>query len=73
MTLVKINLDNYNDTALGWRAKKGVELSHWCREHGLDIAIDYTWSFEHAINELHFEFKDAAFASFFALKWGGAR
>lgn len=69
MTLVKINLANFKDTALGWRAQKGVELSNWCRQQGLNLGTDYTWSFEHKIDELHFCFLDPAFASFFSLRW----
>ena len=71
MTRVTVNLNKFNETALGWRAQKGVELSHWCRQQGLQLGIDYTWSFEHQINELHFSFADSTVASFFALKWGG--
>lgn len=69
MTLVIIDLNQFKDTALGWRAQKGVDLSHWCRQQGLDIGNHYTWSFRHEINQLHFEFKDPAFATFFSLRW----
>ena len=69
MTLVKIDLGIYKDTALGWRAQKGVELSHWCRTQGLNLGIDYEWRFQHEINQLWFSFQDPAWASLFALKW----
>ena len=69
MNLVVIDLHGVRNTALGWRAQKGVELSHWCRQQGLHLGIDYTWSFQHQSNELHFEFQDPAFATFFSLKW----
>ena len=69
MTLVRLSLAGYSDTALGWRAQKGIELSHWCRSQGLDLGSDYEWSFQRSMNELHFKFKDPAFASFFSLKF----
>jgi hypothetical protein len=70
LTLVRLSLAGYSDTTLGWRAQKGIELSHWCRSQGLDLGSDYEWSFQRSMDELHFWFRDPVMATFFNLKWG---
>ena len=56
---------------LGWRSNMGIEISRWCREHGLMLDRDYDWTFLPKDNALQFRFHDEneSFASLFAIRW----
>jgi hypothetical protein len=56
---------------LGWRAHMGIELSQWCREHGLVRDKDYDWAFMPNDRAIHFRFygENESFASLFAIRW----
>ena len=50
-----------------------IEMSHWCKGHGLDLGRDYDWSFMSADKEIHFRFYNQAesYSTLFALTWAG--
>lgn len=56
---------------LGWRASVAIDLSNWCKDHGLVPTVDYMWALHSDVDEVHFAFFDKAeaFGTFFALRW----
>ena len=50
-----------------------IEMSHWCKGHGLLPNRDYDWSFMSNSHEIHFRFYNQAesYATLFALIWTG--
>jgi hypothetical protein len=52
-------------------ANNAIEMSIWCRQQGLIIGTDYSWSFNPEDNEIVFKFYGASesLATMFALVW----
>jgi len=68
---VKIVKIPYNDQR--GAAGVAIEMSYWCRDHGLVRDLDYDWAFITAEKEIHFRFfnDNDSYATLFALKWAG--
>jgi len=51
----------------------GIQMSHWCKERGLEREKDYSWAFLTDCKEIHFQFynESESFSTMFALKWAG--
>jgi hypothetical protein len=51
----------------------GIQMSHWCKERGLEREKDYSWAFLADCKEIHFQFynESESFSTMFALKWAG--
>jgi hypothetical protein len=49
---------------------RGLDISRWLKEHGLNLNKDYTWAVMTSKRELHFYFnkEHEAFASMLAMK-----
>lgn len=50
-----------------------IEMSHWCKGHGLVLDRDYGWCFMADSREIHFMFYNdsESYATLFALTWTG--
>jgi hypothetical protein len=52
-------------------ANNAIEMSIWCRQQGLIIGTDYSWSFNPEDNEIVFKFygDSESWATMFSLVW----
>ena len=52
-------------------ANNAIEMSIWCRQQGLIMGTDYTWSFHPDDNQIVFKFYEnsESWATMFSLVW----
>ena len=52
-------------------ADMSIELSRWCKQHGLVDKLDYNWQFKQQEQVTVFYFEDhcESYATLFSLKW----
>lgn len=67
----KIKCDNWQ---LTWKSSEyGIELAHWCKDHGLLLYKDFEWKVDTVNKLIQFKFfnKESSIPTMFALKFGG--
>jgi hypothetical protein len=66
MKVIKISLTLSPNTVLA-----AVEMSNWCKEHGLIFQKDYDYCIMTARKEAHFRFfnEHESMGSLFAMRW----
>ena len=69
MRVIKFSFSNTNQTP----ALAAIDMSNWCKEHGLVHGQDYDWALITAVREVHFRFysDSESLISMFVLKWAG--
>ena len=52
-------------------ADMSIELSRWCKQHGLVDKLDYNWQFkpQEQVTVFYFEDHCESYATLFSLKW----
>ena len=65
--------NSVNNSFFDDRGSVAIDISTWCKSHGLVRDVDFDWSFMPKTRQLYFRVwgeKNDAFTTMFALRWG---